>query len=515
MRKAARATLLAGLAVLHGCGPTIAKPQLHPVENADLLGVKPRALKVHMLTGELVVLESWRLTTDRLALQGTGTRYTVAREPRDSGRLSVLVAEVALLETNDRERVSSLATAGLSALTVFWGTLSVICGIDPKACFGSCPTFYLEDDQGHPRAEGFSSSIARALEARDLDALGEVHPRRGHLSILMKNEALETHAVRRVRLLAIEKPAGARVFATAAGQFRAVTSLAAPTECRGPEGDCADPLARDDDRERKSASDASDLATREELELFFPAAPASGGLVIRARQSLLTTFLFYQTMAYAGKGAGAWLAALERGGPEQAAQMTGMARVLGGIEVDTAEAGGPWSRVGSFDEAGPIAGDTQTVALGDRARPGPLRVRLRMAKGHWRIGWVALGALGPPLRAHVIEPAAVEHGGRQDERALHTLREGRSHLITLPGQEYRLTFAMPGGATTTELFLESEGYYYEWMREEWMREEDAAMVALIANRPDEALRRLAGPFKAHEARAEEAFWGSRYGRGER
>ena len=85
-------------------------------------------------------------------------------------------------------------------------------------------------------------------------------------------------------------------------------------------------------------------------------------------------------------------------------------------------------------------------------------------------------------------------------------------MITLPGDDYLLTFALPPEEVGSELFLESEGYYYEWMREEWLREEDPAMVAMIVARPEEALRRLARPFKAHEAGAEQAFWGSRFGR---
>ena len=115
---------------------------------------------------------------------------------------------------------------------------------------------------------------------------------------------------------------------------------------------------------------------------------------MRARQSLLTTFLFYQTLAYMGRHAGDWLAAAETGGPERARDLLGMGRVLGGIEVEVAEAGGEWHRVGVFDEAGPIAGDVQTVPLPVRPERGPLKVRLRMAKGHWRIDWVALGDLG-------------------------------------------------------------------------------------------------------------------------
>jgi hypothetical protein len=50
------------------------------------------------------------------------------------------------------------------------------------------------------------------------------------------------------------------------------------------------------------------------------------------------------------------------------------------------------------------------------------------------------------------------------------------------------------------------------MRDEWLREEDPAMVSLVIERPEEALRRLAGPFTAQESRAEETFWSSRFGR---
>jgi len=50
------------------------------------------------------------------------------------------------------------------------------------------------------------------------------------------------------------------------------------------------------------------------------------------------------------------------------------------------------------------------------------------------------------------------------------------------------------------------------MRSEWLAEEDPTMVAMTMLRPDEALRRLAGPFKAREGRMEQAFWASRFRR---
>jgi hypothetical protein len=123
---------------------------------------------------------------------------------------------------------------------------------------------------------------------------------------------------------------------------------------------------------------------------------------------------------------------------------------------------------------------------------------------------VALAELGPDVAAAVVEPDVVDRDGRPDPAGLAALRDGERHLVTLPGDAFRLGFELPEGEH--ELFLESQGYYYEWMRQEWLADEDPAMVAMILGRPGEALRRLAGPFKEREARAEQAFWQSRFRR---
>jgi len=504
--------LLTSLALTIGCGPTVMTPRLHEPSHPPVSGSSPGPLKVHLRSGELLILDSWRVLADGQTLEGQGTRYTLLREPRAKGPVSVAVEDIALLETDDKKRVSSGAMGALVGLTLVFGTLSGICLADPKSCFGSCPTFYVEGDSERPRAEGFSSSIARTLQARDLDLLSGARPRGGRFDLWMRNEALETHAVRRVRLLSVRRPDGGRVFATRDGELRPLRQLASPASCRGPEGDCAREIARDDGLERRSLADREDLAAREELLLSFPEAPARAGIVIRARQSLMTTFLFYQTLAYMGESAGDWLAAAEGGGPAGAQALLGMGRVLGGIEVAVGDPEGGWRTVGSFDEAGPIAGDTQVFPLPERPSSGSLQVRLRMAKGHWRVDRVALGELGAPVQARALPPVAVEREGRPDPAALAALLGEGRHLVTLPGDAYRLSFSLPEDADRSELFLESEGYYYEWMRAEWMREEDPAMVSLIIHRPEEALRRLAAPFKAQEARAEQTFWSSRFGR---
>jgi hypothetical protein len=139
-----------------------------------------------------------------------------------------------------------------------------------------------------------------------------------------------------------------------------------------------------------------------------------------------------------------------------------------------------------------------------------VHVRLRLARGHWRVDAVALAALGEPVVPVAIEPASVERDGRPDQQARATLAHGAEHLVTQPRDAYRLTFRLPPSGVPLELFLESEGYYYEWMRSEWLAEEDPAMAALALADPAEALRRLAPAYKAEEPRLERAFWASRF-----
>jgi hypothetical protein len=448
---------------------------------------------------------------DRLA--GEGQAYTVAREKRGApGSHDIPLADVALLETSSPETVSSAGLGLIVTTTVVLGGVTGYCVINPKGCFGSCPTFYVEGpdrrEPDRPQAEGFSEAIARVLEARDLDALEVARPGGTDVSVVMRNEALETHAVRGVRLLAAPRPTGGRVLAGPDDRLYPARELATAVECRAPEGDCRETLASTDGEDRASPADGKDLAAREVVELGFPAARGRRGVAIAARQTLLSTFLFYQTMAHVGRGAGEFLATLERGGPEAGRRALGMARVLGGIDVEVAEGASPWRAVGSFDEAGPIAGDRRVLPF-EATGEGPLRVRLSLARGHWRLDSVALAELGEPLPPVRLEPLSVERDGHRDEATRARLVRGEGHVVTHPGDAYRLTFRLPPSDRPLELFLESEGFYYEWMRAEWQAEEDPWMAALALAAPAEALRRLAPAYKAQEGRLEQAFWASR------
>jgi hypothetical protein len=479
---------------------------------ADLKSVDRGApyIKAHMRDGGVYILAHWSVPPSGMFLVGDGEWLNPERTSARRGWFTVAVADVALFETNVVSTSPSIV--GMAVITGVSAAVTVFCLTHTKSCFGSCPTFYAPDGARMAlAAEGFSDSVAPSLEARDVDALFHARPAGRALQLRLTNEALETHVVKEANLLAVRRPAGGgRVFAAADGTFREALALAAPLDCAAAEGDCRAAVAVADDRERASLASARDLAERETIELRFPSPARAGvslGLVLGVRQTLLSTFVLYQGLAFMGGTAGQWLAALERADPAAIRGSRSVVQVLGGIEVLIADRQGRWTPAGEARETGPLARDFHLVPLPPGARPD--RVRLRMARGHWRLDYVALATLGRQV-APVRIPARIAAGRLGREFAGQRQVAAAFPIVTLPGDEYRLEYQLPEEPERYELFLESRGYYLEWMRREWMAEENPLRAAEMVMDPAGALRRLAPEFKRHEAQMEQAFWGSRY-----
>src|SRR5881394_2803659 len=128
-------------------------------------------LKAHMRNGDVYILHDWTIDEPGQAIVGTGKKLGPGRGPVPDARHRVRFADVALYETNTI--VTSPGVASMSVLTGLSVVLSVACITNPKACFGSCPTFYAVGDDGREvlQAEGFSDAIAPSLEKHDIDAL--------------------------------------------------------------------------------------------------------------------------------------------------------------------------------------------------------------------------------------------------------------------------------------------------------------------------------------------------------
>ena len=511
-------TILFIFTFLYGC-------DLHKLERGltvptqfQSLDSRSPFLKAHMHDGKVYILSSWKVDSENQTVTGQGEVLNVNREVLKTGEFTIPVDSVAIFETNTLDippglQAKTNVTIGvIGCLAIGFGfALSAANSKNSKAFAGSCPTFYVSDgNQPILQAEGFSASVAPVLEASDVDALYRARPTDSRFEVQMKNEALETHVVRYVDLLAVKRQSGGRVFSASDGTFWGTDTIVNPSAASAPEGDCLKLLQHIDGQERFSEADSEYLATREILDIEFDTVPdGSTGVVIAARQSLMSTFLFYQGLAYMGRSAGQWIAALERRDTPIEKASTGMGRTLGGIEVLLQDDTGKWISIGEVNETGPLATDVHLVKLpsikGER-----LNLRLRLTQGHWRLDAVKLVKLDKQLNPIRLSPVAVNQNGGSADQAQQLLTDPNETLTTLPGDIYTLVYQLPQDFDSYELFLESRGYYLEWIREEWLVDESPALAAMMLFNPERALRVLAPEFKKIEADMEEVFWNSRY-----
>ena len=391
--------------------------------------------------------DRWKVAASGDRLAGEGQAYTVAREKKgEPRRHDVALADVALLESSSPETVSSAGLGLIVTTTVVLGGITGYCTVNPKGCFGSCPTFYVEGADGRepdrPQAEGFSEAIARVLEARDLDALevdapgrdgrrgrdaqrGAGDPRRAPRAPARGRAPAGRPGPRRAR-----RPPPSRASAPVAGRVprargrlpgdpgldrrerpRLDDGRAGPRDARGGGARLPRRPRPPGRRARRPADPPLDLPL---LPDDGPRRPQRRGVPRDARAR--------------GPGGG-----------------TPRARHGAGPRGDRRGGGGgrrPWRAIGSFDEAGPIAGDRRVLPF-EATGAGPLRVRLRLARGHWRLDSVAVAELGEPLVPVRLEPFSVERDGYRDDAARTRLREGERHLVTRPGDAYRLVFRLP------------------------------------------------------------------------
>jgi hypothetical protein len=471
-------------------------------------------LKLHMKNGDLYVLENWKMNTTQDSITGTGKLLDLNREITSQDKFNVPLKKIVLAETN---QISGSAAAGaLTTLTIISGIFTIVCITNPKACFGSCPTFYAHNGYDYiVQSEGFSSSISPALEERDVDALYRIKPLSEDFEVQLKNEAYETHIIRSANILAAPKPEGGRVFATQDGKYLQAINISEASSVTATEGDISEKLCSFDGVERFCEADSTDLAAKETIEvIFYGPTSDSMGIVIAARQTLLTTFLFYQTLSYMGTTTGDWLANMERNGNQFKVLLENPRSVLGNIDVLMQNDGGEWEKVAEVGETGPIATDIKIVPLTKisncESDNSSIKVKLRMAKGLWRIDYIAIADIMREVTPEIIFPSTSSPEFLNNSSVTELLANTDSVLVTFPGDKYFLNYNLPTDYKNYEFFIETQGYYLEWMRNEWLGEENPGKVYQMLLNPEQFYKDLAPQFKKVEAEMEETFWSSKY-----
>jgi len=507
--------------ILAGCsGTQLIKSSMSPEMLKNPIN-KNEIIKIHLKDGGLYVLNKWMITNSSDTIFGIGQLYNYKREQiseisndfttkyEQVNSFSIPESEIALVETNKIMNHLGNLTA-LSIMGVPTALVTIYCVTNPKACFGSCPTFYaLKNGKWALMAEGFSSSIAPSFEKKDIDMLYWADDVRDEMSLKLTNEALETHVIRYVDLLAFPESGGEKVFATEKGQFYRTSRIVSPVSCVAEEGDCLSQIKEMDRYERFCGADPKNLSRKEEILLTFNNEGQSDlGLLMGSKQTLLTTHLFYQVMAYMGNYYGSIVSEVENGNSQLENRIQKLWDKLGGIEIFIQKDNKKWVKIDEIDEMGPIASDIHLIKL-PSIHQKKINIKLRLTKGLWRIDYLALARLTGEETPFRIKPDLVLKDDSIDNEALERLVKGDNPLITLPGDKYELKYKLPSDCTF-QFFLETKGYYLEWMREQWLEEENLKKAAFALYFPGLFMKKAAPEYKKAEPFMEKIFWESRY-----
>ncbi len=473
-------------------------------------------LKAHMKNGDVYIIkDKWELDTEEDIIIAKSSHYDFQREIQSNGMAFIPLDEVAIFETNNPIQSNEKKRVGqLTILTALDAALGVLCLSIPKACFGSCPTFYLDDtDDFHfAEAEGFSNAIAPSLEYTDIDAMQVRYIDEQPLSLTMKNEALETHCVKKADLLAYPINAGERVYQSTYDRFYLSNHSYAPKSATGPEGDFLATILEDDKNERFSHSDANNLSSKEELIIDFDQVTNNSelGLSIAFRQSMMTTYFIYSAMGYMGDEVGDMFAKLERNKESADKLNNGIKAELGEIDIFTwDEAEQEWKFENGFYETGPIAINKEIIKLKSHAKDGQLKVKIVLNKGLWRIDQISLINLVKEVQPIEIQAHELVKNSVRENDLLNELNSEENYVISMPGDEFTFKYTFPESDKHYELFLKSRGYYLEWMRSNWIKDKNLMKLWQMVEQPKQYLKSEAQNYKLYEAEMEEQFWNSK------
>ncbi len=458
-----------------------------PVPADDRVSEIRSPVKVHLHDGSMVLFATGARVS-RTRIFGAGEHFPLL-SGASTARTSVPMDSVLGVEAFHEKTLVAptlVVTAAATAVGVFAAAGLAV------AIFGSCPTIYADEGRGLTlQAEGFSYAISPLMEHRDLDPLRARADADGRIRLELRNEALETHFINHVEVVAVRHAAGASVVPDQGGRPVELRGFGRVAGARDRAGrDLRDLLADRDGAlfasapATVSAAHEGDLDDWIDLDLADLPPGDSVAVVLRMRNSLLNTVLLYEGML-GGPDAAEWLAKdLEHIGrtvdlSRWYVRTMGMRVSVDGVPPRTDLAYEGHARLG---DVGPIAFRDVAVVLPRPARDAAnARVRLRFVADNWRIdevrvaGVVTRPATVPLAVDSVIVPTpAVGEGPVMDAAAVAAVAAADDrYLETRPGQRLTLVFdrarsVEPAAGRETTYLIAWQGWYREWLRTTWI-----------------------------------------------
>lgn len=487
---------------------------IHDIENRQ---EKP-FLKVHLKNGGVFIMQdNWVFDSTGMVVIGEGQMYDFTRQEALTKKMEIHADTVALYETNRKiasnkgDRVTSMAI--LTALDLILG---LVCISQPKACFGSCPTFYLNTNQNNalPNAESFSNAISPSLAYCDIDDLQKTAKGEEKLMMTMLNEALETHVVKQADIIAVPKHKNQSVYLSSDEEFYTASLAGKLISATGPEGNIKAEIVQKDGIERFSLADQAALVTKETIYLTFDGQDITNpGLAITFRQTMMTTYALYSALGYMGDEVGDIFAKMETSKEINTNMKSMFYKALGGIEVYSKQDNNHWKYEGEVYETGPIARNHELVNLQNaKLKDGKWHIKLVLNKGLWRLDCVNMVNVDKKVKGVIISPTEITKNNIEKATFNGSKYKGDEFIISMPGDRFVYEYTIPACSDDNDyqIFLSADGYYLEWMRASWLKDKNLKELYRITHNPVEWLNDETTNYKKYEAEMEQQFWNSRW-----
>jgi len=433
-------------------------------------------IKAHLLDGTIALFPAGATFEDD-SLFGEGRLYALRMDTATRVQ-SLSLEQIAAVETYEQRTLTdkSVAVSLLATLGTVIATPFIMVAI-----FGSCPTIYSEaDSEMLLEAESFSNSIVPLFEKRDVDRLHAQPDASGLMELEVRNEALETHYINHLELVEVTHRPGALAVPAELGTAMVLSDLRPASSATDRAGrNVSDVLHSPDgvafrtDPAILKGVHVDDLTDYIDLVVPSPSTDTVA-VLLRLRNSLLNTVLFYDYMLKAqGPRALEWMSK-DLNTVSAALTLGDFYQTHMGLRVAVRD-GDVYREVGRVREVGPIAWSDVAVSV-PVPKGDSLHIRLSFIADAWRIDHVAVALEVDRETVRRLPLDRVLDADRETDQAAHVKLTHPDHdyLITMPGQRFWIQFETDPAPENREhtYFIAAQGYYTEWMRGTWLREEE-------------------------------------------
>jgi hypothetical protein len=136
-----------------------------------------------------------------------------------------------------------------------------------------------------------------------------------------------------------------------------------------------------------------------------------------------------------------------------------------------------------------------------------------MNKGLWRLDDAALYNIVEEAKPMTVLPTELKKNGLPNMELLANVTNKKNdYIVSMPGDEFYFSYNIPASKNNEvyQVFLDTRGYYIEWMRESWLKDKNLFALKRMMDNPKEWLNSETTNYKQYEIKMEEQFWNSKW-----